>query len=125
VGAFAYLRKIVEKEILKIVKELTSDGAEHSEEIKALLKKYHEKKQIGHLIDSIFPFLPHSLKYLDSNPLKILYGYLSEGIHNLSDEQCLDHAIKLDKLLQFTIKKLREEQNEGKEIREIMKGFQK
>jgi hypothetical protein len=125
VAAFAYYRRIVENEIIRIVEELTKQETSNTDNIKSLLKEYQAKRHLGPLVENIFPYLPNSLKILNDNPFKLLYGYLSEGLHSHSDEQCLSYALALDRILQFTVKKLREEQNELAEIRQIMKGLRK
>ncbi len=123
VAAFAYLRKIVEKEIVRIIELLAEDANQEGEQIKSLLSEYRTKKQMAPLVENIFPYLPSALKSLGDNPFKLLYGYLSEGLHNLSDEECLKKAVGLDKLFQFTIRKVREEQSQVREIKELMKGL--
>lgn len=120
VAAFAYLRKIVENEIVRIIQEVANSGSGDSEKIKQLLDEYKVKKQTTPLVENIYPYLPSSLKSLDDNPIKLLYSYLSEGLHNHSDEECLGYANTINKLLGFTIKKIREEQNELKEIRGLL-----
>jgi len=121
VGAFAYLRKIVEKEIIRMVEELATNSTGETDKIKALLQEFHSKKQMSNLLDSIFPFLPNDLKSLGFNPFKILYGKLSEGVHHLSDEECLTIASSINDLLIVTIKRLRQDQIEQKRIQEALK----
>jgi len=123
VAAFAYLRKIVESEIVNIVEELSKTNIADSEKIASLLDEYKKNKQTGRLVESIYSYLPNNLKVLGDNPFKLLYSYLSEGLHNHSDEECLSYALALDKLLVFTIKRVKEEQNELKEIRAILGGL--
>lgn len=123
VGAFAYMRKIVEKEIIRIVEELANDESTGTNDLRALLNQFQEKKQMSLIVDNIYPFLPSSLKILDRNPLKVLYSMYSEGLHNANDEECMDVAIGLDQILQFTIRQLRQEQNELKKVRHVMRNL--
>ncbi|MBD0332645.1 MAG: hypothetical protein ICV66_08315 [Chitinophagaceae bacterium] len=125
IGAFAYLRKIVEKEIVKIVQELAKEDSPDFEEINALLEEFGKNKHMGPLVDNVFKYLPKSLKIFDHNPLKTLWSNLSEGIHRLTDEECLSIAFAMDKLLQLIVKKLREEQTELREIRNLLKEINK
>jgi hypothetical protein len=120
VAAFAYLRKIVESEIVRIVEELAKGGSGDIEKIKSLLEEFRIKRQMGPLVENIYQYLPNSLKVLGDNPFKLLYSYLSEGLHNHSDEECLSYANGLNKLLEFTIKKVREDQNELSEIKSVL-----
>ncbi len=123
IGAFAYLRRIVEKEIIRIIESLSQLDRPESKEIKRLIEQYNKDHQMSKLIDAIFEFLPGSLKSLGDNPLKLLYNELSEGIHDFSEEECSNKAESIDKLLSFVIKKINEENSEVKEAMEAIKAL--
>lgn len=120
IAAFAYLRKIVEGEIIHLVEELSKGAIANADKVKSLVEEFYAKRQMGPLIENVYHYLPGSLKALGDNPFKLLYSYLSEGIHNHTDDVCLSYAMAMNKLLEFTIKKIREEQNELTEIRSIL-----
>ncbi|MGI8584180.1 MAG: hypothetical protein ACR2KX_18430 [Chitinophagaceae bacterium] len=121
VGAYAYLRRITENEILRIVEALSQIETDDGEKIKALYYTYKANKQMSNLIEGVYTHLPASLRALGVNPLKVLYGHLSEGIHADSEDICLKKAFQIDTILRFTIKKLNEEKHELKEIRNALK----
>ncbi len=50
--------------------------------------------------------LPEHLKPDGLNPLGRLYQVLSEGVHNLSDEECLDRAKATSECLAFLVSEL-------------------
>lgn len=121
IGAYAYLRRITENEILRIVESLGEIQTVDGEKIRNLYEQYKSNRQMSSLIEGVYNHLPSGLKSLGTNPLKILYSHLSEGIHSDSEETCLKKAFGLDVVLRFTIKKLNEEKHELKEIRSVLK----
>ncbi len=123
VGAYAYLRRITEHEILRIVESLCETQIQDGEKIKALYEKYKSNNQMNNLIEGIYQYLPSSLKALGANPLKVLYAHFSEGIHSDDEETCLQKAFALDTILKFTIKKINEEKYELKDIRSALKNL--
>lgn len=121
IGAFSYYRRILEKEIVRIIEDLASLETDNSEEIKALYEKYKKDHQMSNMIDGIKPFLPDSLKSIGENPIKLLYKQLSGGIHDFSEEDCLEKSLSIDSILCFILKKLEEEKSDLKDIRKAMK----
>ena len=125
IGSYAYLRRIVENEILKLLKDVSELKTEHSAKLQELLKKHSEEHSISRLIDESYKFLPESLKSLGENPFKLLYSELSIGIHKLADDECLNRAQGLNSILKFVIKRIYEEKNEVLEVREAIKRLSK
>lgn len=123
VAAYAYLRRITENEILRIVESLCEIQSQESEKIKTLYEKYQSNNQMSNLIEGIYQHLPSGLKSLGTNPLKILYAHFSEGLHSEDEETCLQKAFALDTILKFTIKKINEEKYELKDIRAALKNL--
>ena len=121
IGAFSYFRRIVEVELKKIVEDISKLNSSDQNGINELLSKYKDVSETHTIYNNIFQFLPQSLKSLGENPIKLLYKISSEGIHSLSDEECLEKAKDLEMLLEFTIKKIKEENSEIKEMRERLK----
>ena len=109
IGAFSYFRRIVENEIRKIVKDTTGSDLPT------------EAERASKLIDDSFKLLPASLKGFGDNPIKLLWSNLSIGLHSMTEEQCLDKAQLIDKVLSFVIEKINEEKTQGKEIKEAIK----
>lgn len=120
VGAYSYLRRITENEIIRIVESLIEIQTQGSEKINEIYEAYKSNKQMSNLVEGIYKHLPPTLKSLGQNPLKILYSHLSEGIHKDDEETCLKKAFGLDTILKFTIKKLNEEEHELKDIRNVL-----
>lgn len=123
IGAFAYFRRIIEKELIGIIEDIKSLPAAHSEEIEILLEKHKKNPSISSIYDNIFPHLPNSLKILGDNPIKLLYNQTSEGLHSLTDKKCLEKSENILRLLEFTIQKINEERSDIKDLREAIKSL--
>lgn len=123
IGAFAYFRRIIENEIKNIVKDLSLLDFDGADIIKQAWSKYEEDHQMSKLIDSINPHIPKSLKEIDDNPIRLLHGQLSGGIHEYAEEICLEKAKLIDTLLRYVIKKVNSEMYELREVRKAMKGL--
>ena len=94
IGAFVYYRRVVEnqknrifREIIKVLERLNAP-----KENLELLNTAISETQFSKALEVAKPAIPESLLIDGHNPLKLLYGALSEGIHNMSDEDCLGYA---------------------------------
>jgi hypothetical protein len=123
IGSFAYFRRIIEKELINIIEDIKTLPDSHKSEIDKLLEKHNENPKVSTIYSNIFEYLPNSLKDLGDNPIKLLYNQTSEGLHSMTEEQCLNKAKNILKLLNFVIKKINEEKSEIRELREIIKGL--
>ena len=117
IGAFAYFRRIVENEILNITKKLIDDNQTAKEKLDPALKLFKENHQMKRLIETLTPFLPRNIFLSNENPLNILYATISDGIHNLTEEECAKRSINIEKLLKHVIMELKnqESRNDAKD----------
>ena len=120
IGAYAYLRRILEKEIVHIVEDLSKIDLPESEKIKGLLAKYDTDHQMEKLISGTSGYMPKSFDGLGDNPLKFLHRELSGGIHDFTEDECFEKADALDTVLKFVVKKINEENSELKKVRDAM-----
>jgi len=125
IGAFAYFRRIIEKELISIVNDLAHLNSGCSDKIQELLTKYSQNDKVYLLYENIFEYLPESLKILGDNPFQLLYKQTSEGLHSLTESECLKRADNINTLLRFVIRKINEEKSEILEIRNIIKDLKK
>lgn len=125
IGAYAYLRRIVQNEIVRIVEDLSKIDTADSDKIKDLLATYNTDRQMEKLITGVSDYMPKSFENLEDNPMKFLYHELSGGIHAYSEDECFDKAAALDTVLKFVIKKINEENSDLKQVREALKRKQK
>ncbi len=101
IGAFAYLRRVVEL----LIRELAQDFG---------------NKHVDKIIEGLGNELPDNLKNGD-NPIKLLWGQFSVGLHQLTDEECLTKVEDGIKVLGWVVKEIYNERNEGVGAKETMK----
>lgn len=123
IGSFAYFRRIIEKELINIIEDIKTLPDSHKVEIQSLLDKHNENPKVSTIYENIFEHLPNSLKTLGDNPIKLLYNQTSEGLHSLTEDECMEKAKSILRLLNFVIKKINEENSEIRELRETIKGL--
>ncbi|MBY0311829.1 MAG: hypothetical protein K2W85_07150 [Phycisphaerales bacterium] len=90
-GAFAYYRRVVENQKGKLFEEIekvaTTVGADA--DIISSIQRAAKETQFAKAMDNIKPGVPESLLIKGHNPLLLLHGALSEGLHAKTDEDCL------------------------------------
>lgn len=94
VGAFIYYRRVVENqknriigEVIKVAERLGADATAISE-LNAAVSETRFSKALAMVKTAI----PQSLLINGHNPLALLHSALSEGVHDRSDEECLELA---------------------------------
>jgi len=94
VGAFIYYRRVVENqknrifgEIIKVSEKIGSSKANVD-----ILKKAIDETQFTKALEMAKGAIPESLLINGHSPIKLLHSALSEGVHALSDEECLEFA---------------------------------
>lgn len=125
VGAYAYLRRVLENEIERIIEDISKmnfDGVSYVQDAFSNFKNDHI---MSNLINVLNKYLPGSLKQFGDNPIKLLYEQLSDGIHSLSDEVCLEKAESINFVLTYVIQKIYEEKTESGILVEAMKKLRK
>lgn len=124
IGSFAYFRRIIEKELFNILQDV-SKLPSTDENLKKMIEEYTKTNQISVLYKNSFNLLPKSLQLLGDNPFEILYRLTSKGLHILSEDECLENAEKVHKILEYVVLKINEEKSELLEIRNIIKSINK
>lgn len=105
IASFSYYRRIVEGSINKLLDsiiEIIEDGDE-KKEYKANLIKIKKEKNATNRIELAKEILPEHLKIKGMNPLDALYRALSKGLHGKSDEDCLEYADTIRKVLVYLV----------------------
>lgn len=108
VAAFAYFRRIVENNIIHLLdlleEDLESSGADH--ENLSAIQSLRDTSPMSEKIKIANLALPKHLQPDGLNPLGRLYQVLSEGVHSLSDEECLKKARATSECLAFLLSEL-------------------
>lgn len=124
IGSLSYFRRIVEKELLIILSDV-SELNSSDPKLKKMIDDFNKTSEISVLYKNSFQLLPNSLQILGDNPFEVLYRLTSQGLHNLTEEESLDKADKIHKLLDYVIKKIFEEKSELQGIRDMLKDLRK
>jgi|TARA_R110002060_G_scaffold78006_1_gene90385 hypothetical protein len=108
VAAFAYFRRIVENNIDKLLEMIQEDSSrtESNTDILAALEELKKQSPMSDKIAIANNALPVYLKPDGLNPLGRLYQILSEGVHSLSDSDCLARANNIQVCLKYLISEL-------------------
>lgn len=107
VGAFAYLRQVLESHIDLLITEIEKIAQEQEDtDTLEKLAKLRGNGQMSKNIDLAKNALPVYLRVKGFNPLGLLYKTLSEGIHNQSDKECLKKANDIYNALTFILSTL-------------------
>ncbi|QKY07983.1 hypothetical protein [Janthinobacterium lividum] len=108
VAAFAYFRRVVENNVNKLL-ELVEQDAQSSGGDQSMVDAINELKKntpMSERIKIANRALPLYLQPDGLNPLGRLYQLLSEGVHSLTDEECLAKAKAASECLTFLISEL-------------------
>lgn len=94
IGAFVYYRRVIENqkvrilgEIIKVSQKLNVDPSHI-----AVLEEAQKETQFTKSIESVKHAIPQSLLNNGHNPLLLLHSALSDGLHEQTDEHCLEVA---------------------------------
>jgi hypothetical protein len=94
VGAFVYYRRVVENHKDRIIGEIIKvcEKVKAPADMIGLLQAAKKENQFSKAVESIKDAIPESLRIDGHNPLTLLYKALSEGVHDKTDEECLELA---------------------------------
>lgn len=100
VGAFAYYRRAVEDSTQLLLSTAEAIAVkEGNSEAARILSKAKSQWRFSEAIDAIKDAIPTSLFIHGKNPFIILHKVLSIGLHDRSDEECLELATSVRKVL--------------------------
>jgi hypothetical protein len=111
-GAVTYIRRVVEDKTDELIEVVAQLAETHNidpsivAKIRAVKNEratYEEKLKIAATV------LPDSLVVDGANPLGVLYALVSQGVHDLSEKQCIDIADETKSVFEFTFTHLRAE----------------
>jgi hypothetical protein len=122
VGAFVYYRRVVENqknrifdEILRVSQHLSTDGQLLQE-----LEAAKNEVQFTKAVETIKHALPQSLLVNGYNPLLLLHSALSAGVHEHSDEECLEFASSIRIVLVEFAERLAQAMKDEAELNEAV-----
>lgn len=94
IGAFIYYRRVVENQKNRILNEIikVSEKIGAPTEKLDILRQAVSETQFSKALEMAKDVIPESLLINGHSPVLLLHSALSEGVHALSDEECLDLA---------------------------------
>lgn len=94
IGAFVYYRRVVETQKNRILTEIikVSEKYSISKENLDILAEAIKEIQFSKSIEMVKDSIPQVLLINGYNPLMLLHSALSKGVHELTDEECLEIA---------------------------------
>jgi hypothetical protein len=101
IGSFAYYRRVVENQKGRIIHEIAKASAKlgASTEMLGELRRAERETQFSKAIEEIKAGIPAALLIGEHNPLTLLHTALSEGLHDHTDEACLEIAQEIRLIL--------------------------
>jgi hypothetical protein len=94
IGAFAYFRRVVDAQKNKLLDAILDVCAALNapEEIVREIQAAKRETRFSKAVEAIKSALPDALQIDGHSPLTLLYAALSKGLHEMSDEECLEKA---------------------------------
>lgn len=107
IGAFSYYRRVIEDLLEQILSDVEAvlEGKE-LQDFRAAAKLARGSKRAAEKLDLVKDALPAHLRPGGVNPLGMMYGVLSEGMHSKTDEECLDAGQAMRMALSFLVKRI-------------------
>jgi hypothetical protein len=94
IGAFTYYRRVVENQKNRIFKEIirVADKIGAPAAMLETLTSAMNETQFSKALDSVKDAIPQALLVNGHNPITLLHSALSGGVHEHTDEECLELA---------------------------------
>lgn len=119
IGAFAYYRRVVEHQKERIIREIgrvaEKLGASNSD--LKLFEAAANETQFSKAIETIRTAIPSALLIGGHNPLTLLHTALSDGLHERSDEECLEYAREIRLVLTDLAERMSQILKESSELK--------
>lgn len=109
-GAVTYIRRVVEdktNELIEVAAQLAESHHVDDETVKKIRSAATERTTYDQKLKIAATVLPQALLIDGVNPLAELYGLVSEGVHALSEEECLAVADETTSVFEFIFTNLR------------------
>ena len=119
IGAFAYYRRVVENQKNRILGEIVkvSEKSGVPQDKIDILRSAIEEIQFRKALDMAKDVMPENLLINGQNPIRLLHGVLSHGVHELSDQECLDLASSVRVVLGRLSEKLSDILKDDEEVK--------
>ncbi len=118
IGAFTYYRRVVENQWSRLVSEIikVAKAINAPQPTLAVLEQSKIEQQFSKAVKDIKDAIPPVLLINGHNPLVLLHSALSQGVHDLPDEECLLLATSIRVVLVELAEKLGQALKDEKEL---------
>jgi hypothetical protein len=122
IGAFVYYRRVVEDQKNRILSEIIKVAETISAPQEAIdaLRAAQAEHQFSKAMDGVKNAIPQSLLISGQNPLTLLHAALSKGLHNHTDQTCLELATDIRLVLAELSELLAHALNDERELKEAV-----
>lgn len=119
IAAFAYYRRVIDERRVQIFDEIIKAcrTLQASDALIAELEVAKSATQFTDAIRAVHKALPSALFIDGHNPLTLLYSALSDGLHNRSDETCLQLAGSIRLVMGELVQRMADIVAENKELK--------
>ncbi len=127
IAAFAYYRRVVEDRRVKLFNMLIQaiKVVSPSDDVISELEAAKSGQRFAASVDTIKSSLPDSLLINGQSPLKLLHGALSVGLHELSDDECLELASDIRSVLTELIERVDQIATNNTEVKKAAQNLSK
>lgn len=127
IAAFSYYRRVIENQKNRLIDNIISVFKNLYIDPKAiqLLEEAKNETQFKTSMVKLKSYLPKELLIDNNNPLVLLHKSLSVGLHNLTDEECLEYAHSVRIVLIELADKLKLLLNDRNELENAIKKLNK
>lgn len=126
IAAYAYYRRIVElrkNELIDAISKVASSSGDIDQDVSQLLVAARSESQFTKSLSMIASAIPRSLFISGQNPLTLLHSVISNGVHDLSDAECLDDAHTVRTVLLALLTRLAELTRDNKDLDEAVRSL--
>ncbi len=120
IGAYGYYRRVIENQKDRLLEEIRRVAERESPDSAILgsLDQAMRESQFNKAVDMVKDAIPPPLLIQGQNPLQLLHAATSKGIHELSDEECLERATDIRRVLTEFVERVGQALKDDKELRE-------
>jgi hypothetical protein len=125
IGAVAYLRRIIENNINKLLDLEAEELRKIDPDSPELPKLIDMKAEIRFSVkvDYAADLLPKNVRIDGQNPIPVLHKLTSQGLHGKSDDDCTEIFDQCKLVFEYVIKRLKEAKDEDDSIKSAMKAL--
>lgn len=122
-GAVSYMRRIIENHMNEILDILTeADRTDIDETTRVELDRIKKSRNFTAKVEHAAKLLPEYLRPMGlPNPLDILHELSSEGLHTLSEEECVLIFDKCQTTFEYLFQNLRPQLDQAKSYKENLR----